>query len=113
MVPQKRRKMNDENDNHKKAEFSGGGKVGPLGEYVREKRKEGQREGMSNGTAPVSIDDDEEDVQIVGDSGDKEVCYGRIEGVQINAFKVPTPKAGAKAVSDGFWPQVSTFSHLF
>ncbi|KAG4439482.1 hypothetical protein IFR05_005018 [Cadophora sp. M221] len=105
MVPQKRRKMNDENDSHRKAEFSGGGKGGNLGEYVREKRKEGQREGMSNGTAPVSIDDDEEEVQIVPHV-DKEVCYGRIEGAQINAFKVPSPKPGAKAVSDGFWPQV-------
>ncbi|KAG4420889.1 hypothetical protein IFR04_005973 [Cadophora malorum] len=108
MVPQKRRKMNEEQENQRKAEFSGGGgKDGPIGEYMREKRKQGQQEGMANGTTvPVSLVDDDEEVQVVGDSGDKEVCYGRIEGVQINAFKVPTPKQGARAVSDAFWPQV-------
>lgn len=114
MVPQKRRKMNEEQDNQRKAEFSGGGgKGGPLGEYMREKRKQGQQEGMANGTTvPVSLVDDDEEVQVVGDSGDKEVCYGRIEGVQINAFKVPTPKQGARAVSDAFWPQVGTISYF-
>ena len=111
MVPQKRRKMNEEQENQRKAEFSGGGgKGGPIGEYMREKRKQGQQEGMANGTTvPVSLVDDDEEVQVVGDSGDKEVCYGRIEGVQINAFKVPTPKQGARAVSDAFWPQVGQF----
>ncbi|CZS92108.1 related to helicase-like transcription factor protein [Rhynchosporium agropyri] len=106
MVPQKRRKINDEQDNHRKAEFNGGGKGGPLGEYMREKRKEGQQESMANGTGPVNLADDDEEVTLVGDSGDKEVCYGRIEGAQITAHKVPTPRPGTRAVSDGFWPQV-------
>lgn len=42
----------------------------------------------------------------MGDSEDKEVCYGRIEGAEINAHKVPTPKPGTRAMSDGMWPQV-------
>jgi SNF2 family DNA or RNA helicase len=49
---------------------------------------------------------DEEDVVLVGDSQDKEVCYGRIEGAEINAHKVPTPKDGARAIAPGLWPQV-------
>lgn len=78
MVPQKRRKLvDDREENHKKAEFSGGQKSGPLGEYMREKRQEGQSEAMVNGSAPVTIDDDDDEVVILQDSGDKEVCYGR------------------------------------
>ena len=43
---------------------------------------------------------------MVGDAGDKEVCYGRIEGAEINAHRVPTPRPGAQAINPGFWPQV-------
>jgi len=43
---------------------------------------------------------------VVGDSDDKEVCYGRVEGAEINAHRVPTPKPGVRAISAGFWPQV-------
>ncbi|KAL2061835.1 hypothetical protein VTL71DRAFT_7213 [Oculimacula yallundae] len=106
MVPQKRRKMNEEQNGQRKAEFSGGGKGSVLGEYMREKRKEGQQEGMTNGTARIDLADDEDEITIVGDPDDKEVCYGRIEGVYITAHQVPTPKPGTKAISDGYWPSV-------
>lgn len=43
---------------------------------------------------------------VIRDLEDKEVCYGRIEGAEINAHKVPTPKPGIRAISDGMWPQV-------
>lgn len=43
---------------------------------------------------------------IVQSVDDKEVCYGRIEGADINASKVPTPKPGTQALSAGYWPQV-------
>jgi SNF2 family DNA or RNA helicase len=108
MVPQKRRKIEDQsNDAQRKAEFNGGGKGGVLGNYMREKKEEGQREARANGTVPVvtALDDDDE-VEIVPDAGDKEVCYGRIEGAEISAFKVPTPKPGATAISNGYLPQV-------
>lgn len=48
----------------------------------------------------------EDEVVVVGDASEKEVCYGRIEGAEINAFKVPTPKPGTQSISPGFWPQV-------
>jgi SNF2 family DNA or RNA helicase len=107
-IPQKRRKLLDERrEEQTKAEFNGAGKGGVLGDYMREKRKESQHQAASKGTGPVTLDDDDDDeVELVGDSNDKEVCYGRIEGAQINAFKVPTPKPGAVAVQNGFWPQV-------
>ena len=43
---------------------------------------------------------------VLGDEQDKEVCYGRLEGAELNAHQVPTPKPGAQAISPGFWPQV-------
>ncbi|KAE8450534.1 hypothetical protein EG329_006265 [Mollisiaceae sp. DMI_Dod_QoI] len=108
MIPQKRRKIVDEREElQRKGEFSGGGKGGVLGQYMREQKEEGRKQAAARGTAPVDISiDDDEDLQVIGDSDDKEVCYGRIEGAEINAFKVPTPKPGAVAVSSGFWPMV-------
>src|SRR5437016_2397190 len=50
--------------------------------------------------------DDSEDIMVLGSDDDKEVCYGRIEGADINAHKVPTPKPGTQTLSDGYWPQV-------
>lgn len=43
---------------------------------------------------------------VLGSSDDTEVCYGRIEGADINAHKVPTPKPGTQTLSAGYWPQV-------
>jgi hypothetical protein len=105
MVPQKRRKVEDPADRRRNPEFNGGSGSGVLGSYMKEKREQGQRETPSRGTmVDISALDDE--VEIISDPGDQEVCYGRIEGSDINAFRVPTPKPGAKAVSNGFWPQV-------
>ncbi|PBP21077.1 SNF2 family domain-containing protein [Diplocarpon rosae] len=106
-VPQKRRRIEDDNhSNQRKAEFSGGSGMGnTLGAYMREKRQEGQRGTMSKGTGPVTIDDDEE-VEIVGNSGDKEVCYGRVENASINTHQAPTPKPGTMSMMDGYWPQI-------
>jgi SNF2 family DNA or RNA helicase len=107
VMPQKRRKVQDEREGEVRGNFGTVTGSGLLGAYMREKRAQGQKEASSRGTAPVDIsavDDDE--VEVLGDSGDKEVCYGRFETAEINAFKVPTPKPGAVAVSSGFWPQV-------
>jgi hypothetical protein len=54
---QKRRKIerDDTEDNERKAQFSGGGKGGVLGEYMREKKEEGRKETAANGTRP-SVD---------------------------------------------------------
>ncbi|KUJ10330.1 uncharacterized protein LY89DRAFT_258216 [Mollisia scopiformis] len=107
MIPQKRRKIVDEREEQGKGTFNGGGKGGVLGQYMREQKEEGRKQVAARGTAPVDISiEDDDDVQVVGSSDDKEVCYGRIEGSEINVFKVPTPKPGSVAVSNGFWPQV-------
>jgi len=108
MLPQKRKRPEDSiDDSRRKAEFSGGSKGGVLGNYMREQREEGQKEARANGTAPVvtALDDDDE-VEVVPNDDDKEVCYGRVEGAELNASKVPTPKPGATAISSGYLPQV-------
>lgn len=52
LVPQKRQKIHDERpQGARKAEFNGGGRGGVLGEYVRKKREEGQKESMASGKA--------------------------------------------------------------
>ncbi|EHK96527.1 putative SWI/SNF-related matrix-associated actin-dependent regulator of chromatin subfamily A member 3-like 1 [Glarea lozoyensis 74030] len=96
----KRRKVvDDREEDKKKAEFSGGGKGGILGQYMQDQRKEGHDQAVANGkVVDISFDDDE--VQVVSNPADKEVCYGRIEGAEINAFKVPTPREGAVAISN-------------
>lgn len=106
MVPQKRRKVyDDSSEQRRKPEFNGGSGSGVLGNYMREQREQGQQEAASR-TTLVDISALDDEIEIVGDPMDKEVCYGRIEGADINAFRIPTPKPGAKAVSNGFWPQV-------
>ncbi|TVY37872.1 putative SWI/SNF-related matrix-associated actin-dependent regulator of chromatin subfamily A member 3-like [Lachnellula subtilissima] len=106
-VPQKRRKIyEDPADNRRKPEFNGDSGSGVLGSYMKEKKEQGQREAASKGTlVDISAVEDDE-VEVISDPGGQEVCYGRIEGADINAFRVPTPKPGSKAVSNGFWPQV-------
>jgi hypothetical protein len=53
MLPQKRRKLHDEyaQSDQKKAEFNGAGRGGVIGEYMREKREEGQKENIPTRTA--------------------------------------------------------------
>ncbi|TAQ90241.1 hypothetical protein B7494_g1406 [Chlorociboria aeruginascens] len=98
----KRRKLDDAG---KKAEFSGGGRDSILGEYMREKQEQIPRDRLAIGVA-VDLSRDDQDLVLVGDSGDKEVCYGAVNGAQINACKVPTPKPGIPVLNDSFWPQV-------
>lgn len=109
LLPQKRRKVeHGEGNEERKAHFSGGGSGGVLGQYMKEKKEEGLKETVNN--RPRSVDltgaDEEGDLVVVGNPDDKEVCYGRIEGADINAFKVPTPRPGATAITQGMWPQV-------
>lgn len=107
-IPAKRRKVQDDREEQRKAGFTGGGKGGVIGEYMKAKRDEGlvAREQTSQGTIAVSLDDDEDEVQEIVNSADQEVCYGRIEGASINAHKVPTPKEGTVCMSPNFWPQI-------
>ncbi|KIN08393.1 hypothetical protein OIDMADRAFT_110086 [Oidiodendron maius Zn] len=108
MLPQKRRKIHDDRaqNDQKKAEFNGAGRGGVIGEYMKEKKEQGQKESIPIRTAVDISAVDDNDVQAVVSAEDKEVCYGRIEGAEINAHKVPTPRPGVRAISDSMWPQI-------
>ena len=107
LVAQKRKRVEDSTDDvRRKAVFNGGGNGGILGNYMREQREEGQREGQANGSTPVITALDDDEVEVTPNDDDKEVCYGRVEGAELNASKVPTPKPGATALSSGYLPQV-------
>jgi SNF2 family DNA or RNA helicase len=93
-----------------KAQFMGGGHSSSiLGTYVKEKQEEGRKERVATqGTAPA-VDltaDDSDVVELADDPMDREVCYGRIEGADVNCFRVPTPREGTRALSNEYWPHV-------
>ncbi|KAL9600076.1 MAG: hypothetical protein Q9219_003446 [cf. Caloplaca sp. 3 TL-2023] len=105
--PQKKQKTGNEDKNDEKATFTGGGKGGEISEYLKEKRKEGQDEAQSTAAPPV-VDltggDDNDDVVVISDSQDKEVCYGRIEGTKVYAHQIPDPGNKANYLSRSEWP---------
>lgn len=121
--PPKRQKTEpfEDNDNDEKANFGGGGKGGDLGEYIKEKKKEGIAKygsinsvvDLTGGMSPISsstissaetsIGDDDE-IVIVSDSQEREVCYGRIGDTKVQAHQLPTPSGKAMYLSKGQWP---------
>lgn len=54
---------------------------------------------------PVDAAEDD-DLVIVSDSGEKEVCYGRIEGTKVHAHRVPTPHPKQTNISTQSWPSM-------
>ena len=47
---------------------------------------------------------DDEDVVVVSDSQEKEVCYGRLGDTKVNAHQLPTPSGKAMFLSKAQWP---------
>jgi SNF2 family DNA or RNA helicase len=112
-ISQKRRKLYDDRETDQKAHFSGRS-GGVLGGYVRDKQEEGTREAAMNPTAKkVPVMDltgaDDDDVVVVKDEGDKEVCYGRVDGADFNAHHIPTPKPGSTSLNPALWPIIRVF----
>ncbi|KAL8657042.1 MAG: hypothetical protein Q9226_002323 [Calogaya cf. arnoldii] len=104
--PQKRQKT-DCGDANDKVAFTGGGKNGEIGEYLKQKRKEGQDEAevaASTSVVDLTGGDDEEDLVLISDSQEKEVCYGRIEKTMVNAHQIPDPGIKANYLSKSEWP---------
>lgn len=108
--PNKRQKVDKSNyfeEEQKKSTFVGGSS-GQLSEYVKEKRKEGIEEATASATiVDLTADDDEvEEVMIVGESQDKEVCYGRIEKAKVQAHAIPSPSPKTPILSHSLWPSI-------
>lgn len=108
---EKRRKVNhdediDDNDKKQKATFTGAGKGGPVAEYVKKKREEGQAEsGPVTASSIVDLTADDDDLQYVksNDADMREVCLGTINA-KINAHKVPAASNKALSGFKELWP---------
>ncbi|ESZ98698.1 hypothetical protein SBOR_0936 [Sclerotinia borealis F-4128] len=106
MVPQKRRRIEELTGEGSRAQFNGSSSGGAYGQYVKGKRVQGQKESCAKQVLDLSTVDDDDDVVVVGDEQDREVCYGRIEGSQLNAHRIPTPRPGAQVLIPENWPQI-------
>ena len=53
------------------------------------------------------LDDDPEDLIVVSDSGNREVCYGRLDNSKVHAHQVPTPSQKSLMFNMGSqWPVI-------
>ena len=129
--PSKKRKTEDgfvDGDEQRVGTFRGG-KGGELGQYVKDKRREGQEH---LGSAGVIVDltkggyprnhkafhtkntlGDDEDVVLVCDSADKEVCYGRLDHAKVQAHLVPNPSSKSTLLGRNDWPAMKIKLHRF
>ncbi|KAH7328184.1 SNF2 family DNA-dependent ATPase [Stachybotrys elegans] len=92
-VPQPKRRKVDEHDS---LQIRRNGS-GVLGEYVKEK---GNEPASAKGSPAVTVDltdGNDDDIVVVGDPRDEEVCYGMVK-VNLNATRVPTPKPGVQSL---------------
>ncbi|KAI1007752.1 hypothetical protein K3495_g480 [Podosphaera aphanis] len=112
LPPQKRRRINESRvQEPKNSQLSSGSVTNELPSHTEVKRPIASNDSAGRGTKPLQIsliedDDNDKDGKVVSDSEMREVCYGRIEGAQILASKVPSAKPGTVSVSHDFWPQV-------
>lgn len=105
-VKKQKRELADEQDG-RKATFAGGGKSTVLGDYMTEQRKEGEKEAGPPPASSAVVDltaDDDDDLVLIKDSGDEEICLGKLEGVFISAFMVPGPKPTGFQGTANAWP---------
>ena len=127
--PQKKSKVERSDfdaEEDKKASFVGGGKGGEIGDYVKEQKKQGiadsgpvnavvdltggtylliKQSSISQSLILIGIpDDEEEEIVIVSDSQEKEVCYGRLQHTKVQAHQLPCPGGKAVYISKGDWP---------
>ncbi|KAB8303436.1 hypothetical protein EYC80_004861 [Monilinia laxa] len=103
MVPQKRRRIETPAEEGTRTQFNGSSSGGAYGQYVKDKRVEGQKGGSNTPVLDLCTEDE---VEVLGNEQDREVCYGRIEGATLNAHRVPTAKKGTQTLTPENWPQV-------
>ncbi|KAF4513512.1 hypothetical protein G6O67_000776 [Ophiocordyceps sinensis] len=108
-VPQaKRRKTEDGQDFAAMAnDIPVRGGSGVLGDYVKDKRKEADGSGLQQTfTVDLTGGNDEEEVAIINDPKDEEVCYGMVKS-SLNCSKVPSPKPGTQSLwGPGYHPAI-------
>ncbi|KAI9830944.1 MAG: hypothetical protein M1819_005327 [Sarea resinae] len=96
----------DDSDDKKSRAFPGGGKGGEIGEYMRKKREEGMQQNASKNSIVDLTADDEDDLVVVSDSGDVEVCFGQVEAPRVQAHRVPDVCSIETQQWTGQWPSI-------
>ena len=112
-----------------KRTFTGGGKDGEIGEYMKQKRKEGQAEmgpvstivdlteGKSSSIFRVLsgllLQTDDDEISIVQKPEHRIVCYGRVENARISAHSIPTPNPKTTFLSKTDWPTMKLELHRY
>ncbi|KAG9241930.1 SNF2 family N-terminal domain-containing protein [Calycina marina] len=102
--PPKRQKVYDDRNGGARSVGQMSNGFGVVGNYMREQREAGAREGGRS--TVVNLDGESDEVIIIDAPDDEEVCYGRIQGASVRAHQVPKHKDGQRALSDNVWPAV-------
>ncbi|KAF6821541.1 SNF2 family domain-containing protein [Colletotrichum sojae] len=98
-APQPKRRKFDtpESDADNKKAMAGGGGGGVLGSYVKEKQEQGKEENSKVSTQTVDLTEGDDDVVMVEDPANEEVCYGMLTG-NLDCHKVPSAKPGTQSI---------------
>ncbi|KAL9057536.1 MAG: hypothetical protein Q9162_002268 [Coniocarpon cinnabarinum] len=106
----KRRKLQetngDEDDmtHNKKAEHQQRGSGGVIGEFFEEKKQEAQaKQGSTSKVVDLTEDQGDDELVVVSDNQNREVCVGKIDGAQVNAHRIPHPGKNSM-VTQKVWP---------
>ena len=106
--PRKKPKVFEDEDSNmdKKHQFHGMTRGGPIGEYLSENRN-GDNELSVNpqqSTIDLTVEDDDDEVVVIDDTGDQIVCLGQLENARVIASLVPTMRMGGFHGSSSMWP---------
>ncbi|PHH83049.1 hypothetical protein CDD83_3071 [Cordyceps sp. RAO-2017] len=107
-VPQaKRRKTEDGQDFAARSHtIPVRGGSGLLGGYLKDKRTESGGQNAPQALTVDLTDGTDDEVMILGDPQDEEVCYGMVKS-GLNCFKVPSPKPGTQSLwGPGYQPGI-------
>ncbi|KAH7149984.1 SNF2 family DNA-dependent ATPase [Dactylonectria estremocensis] len=107
-IPQaKRRKVEDRDGSQDGSNGAPrGGNGGILGEYVKDRRMEANGSSASQAMTVDLTDGNDDEVVVVQDPRDEEVCFGMIKA-SLSCVRVPSPKPGMKSLwGPGYQPGI-------
>ena len=104
--PVKRQKIQDEAEAGKKAQEVNIRSGGDLGQYVRDKQKEGAQEAMADGIVDLTNGDEDDELVVVGEQKIvvREICYGRIDKTKVQAWSIPHVPLKGVVHHTASWP---------
>ncbi|OCK82369.1 hypothetical protein K432DRAFT_380483 [Lepidopterella palustris CBS 459.81] len=103
--PQKRVKRDHEDEPMKKPNSSHLGGGGVLGEVPGQKKGETTSTRPSADVVDLTIGDDDDEVILVRDAGDQEICLGRLKATFVNAWQIPIQKRAGWQGNTTIWPR--------